>query len=180
MTIEILIGSPRKNGNTFILSNHLNDLLSRDGAQSSVSYLYDYEIKPCADCRGCKSGSMKCVLKDDAHLLFDRIEAADAIVIGTPIYWFSTTAKTKLLIDRLRPYFANKRLNGKKGAVILSAGSGDPDCDLTIEMFKRIFDSLGIKNIGAVTAEAYDAGDVIDNEDAIKNIFTLSENIIKS
>ena len=54
MNIEILIGSPRKNGNTFILSKHLSDMLNGSGVCSNISYLYDYEIKPCIDCRACK------------------------------------------------------------------------------------------------------------------------------
>jgi len=176
---EILIGSPRRNGNTFILSNHLNDLLNSEGAHSYLSYLYDYEIKPCIDCRVCKSGNMKCSIKDEASKLFDKIENADVIVFATPIYWFGPTAKTKLLIDRLRPYFTNKKLFGKKGAVILSAGSGITDCDLTIEMFKRIFTTLGIEYIDTITAEAYDIGDVVENEIALDSVLMLSKNILK-
>ncbi len=177
MKVEILIGSPRKNGNTFELSNHLNDLLNQNCTISDLSFLYDYEIKPCIDCRACKKGKMKCTLKDDAHLIFDKIEKADVIVIGTPIYWFSPTAKTKLMIDRLRPYYVNKKLKGKKGAVILSAGSGATDCDLTVEMFKRVFASLDVDYVDAVTVKAYDVGDAIKDESNRNRILTLSEKI---
>jgi len=178
MKVEILIGSPRKNGNTFVLSNHLNELLNKKEVHSHLTFLYDYDIKPCIDCRACKKGKMKCTLKDDAHLIFDKIENSDVIVIGSPIYWFSPTAKTKLLIDRLRPYYVNKKLKGKKGAVILSAGSGTSDCDLTIEMFKRIFASLEVEYLDALAVQAYDVGDVIKDESNFERILTLSEKIL--
>lgn len=180
MNIEILIGSPRKNGNTFTLSKYLNNMLNDGGVCSNISYLYDYEIKPCIDCRACKQKEKICTLKDDAKILFERIEKADAFIIGTPIYWFGPTAKTKLLIDRFRPYFVNKKLSGKKAAVILPAGSGKPDCDLTIEMFKRVFKTLGVKNLGAVTTKAYDVGDAIKNKLAFKNLLALSEKLVRN
>jgi len=175
---EIFIGSPRKNGNTFVLSNHLNELLNKKEVHSHLTFIYDYDIKPCIDCRACKKGKMQCTLKDDAHLLFEKIESADVLIFGTPIYWFGPTAKTKLLIDRLRPYYVNKKLKDKKAAVILSAGSGSSDCDLTIEMFKRIFSSLEVEYHDAVTAEAYDIGDILKDESNLKRISTLSEKIL--
>jgi len=108
------------------------------------------------------------------------MENADVIVFGTPIYWFGPTAKMKLLIDRLRPYFTNKKLAGKNGAVILSAGSGAGDCDLAVEMFKRIFRALEINFVGNVLSQSYDAGDASADKEAIYNIEQLSQRIIKT
>jgi len=177
---EIFIGSPRKNGNTSYLSKYLNDLLNANDVLSSLSYLYDYEIEPCVDCRSCKRDDMCCVLNYDANLLYEKMENADVIVFGTPIYWFGPTAKMKLLIDRLRPYFTNKKLAGKNGAVILSAGSGAGDCDLAVEMFKRIFRALEINFVGNVLSQSYDAGDASADKEAIYNIEQLSQRIIKT
>jgi multimeric flavodoxin WrbA len=177
MKIEILVGSPRKNGNTFALTNHLNELLNRNTECSHLSFLYDYKIQPCIDCRSCKSGNMNCTVKDDTRFIFNKIEDADVVVMGTPIYWFGPTAKTKLLIDRFRPYFINKKLKGKKGAIILSAGSGIPDCDLTIEMFRRVFDSLEVDYLDTVAIKAYDIGDAAKNKSGLKKISALSEKI---
>lgn len=177
---EILIGSPRKNGNTSYLSKYLSDLLNASGTSASLTYLYDYEVKPCVDCRSCKKNDLRCVLDDDANLLYEKMENADVIVFGTPIYWFGPTAKMKLVIDRLRPYFVNKKLAGKNGAVILSAGSGPGDCDLTVEMFKRIFRTLEINFIGNVLSQSYNAGDAIADRDAINSIEQLSYQIMKT
>ena len=83
----------------------------------------------------------------------------------------------KLLIDRLRPYYGNKRLKGKKAALILPAGTGEADCDLTIEMFKRSFDALGIEYLGAVTSKASDIGDTEKDQRAIGQIKQLASRI---
>lgn len=171
--IEIFNGSPRKNGNTssliHIFSNGLDSLKST----YNTLFLYDYDIKPCTDCRACKTGDLVCTVKDDMQEIYNNIDNADILVFCTPIYWFGPTAKMKLLIDRLRPYFGNKRLTGKKAALILPAGVGKKDCDLTIEMFSRAFKSLGIELIGYVTSKAYDIGESEKDEEARKSVLTM-------
>lgn len=107
--IEILIGSPRKKGNTFVLAEILEKSLMGEGHNVTTDFLFDYQIDACIDCRACKQNDLECVLPDDMHTIYEKIEKCDLIVIGTPIYWYGPTAKTKLFIDRLRPYFVNKK-----------------------------------------------------------------------
>jgi len=171
--MEILVGSPRKRGNSFLMSKMLVESLNTDKYISNISFLYDFEISPCVDCRACKKDDMICILEDDMHDLYTCIEEADIIVIATPIYWFGPSAKTKLFLDRLRPYYANKRLSGKQLALLLAAGTGSPDCDLTIEMFKRSASALQMKYLGEVTAKAYDIGEIKNDKKAVELISEL-------
>jgi len=175
--IEILIGSPRKKGNTYLMAEMLNHSLNKEKTISNITYLYDFDIKPCVDCRACKKDKMECILNDDMQKIYSLLEASDIFIIGTPIYWFGPSAKTKLMLDRFRPYYMNKNLVGKKAALLLPAGTGESDCDLTIEMFKRSFKALGIKYIGAVTAKAYDIGEVKNDKKAMALIAELSAQI---
>jgi multimeric flavodoxin WrbA len=175
---EILVASPRKYGNTFTLSNHFNNLLDNSNTKSHLFELYKYEIKPCMDCRGCKTGLMKCIQKDQFEVIAGKLESADVIVFASPIYWFAPTAKMKLFIDRLRPYYSNKKLSGKMAAIILCAASGKVDCDLTVEMYRRIFNTLEMKFIGAVISKAYDLGEAANDKKAINDIKKLSEKIL--
>jgi len=168
--IEILIGSPRKRGNSFLMSQMLVESLKTDKYNSNFSFLYDFDINPCTDCRACKKDEMVCILEDDMNNLYKLIEEAEIIVIATPIYWFGPSAKTKLFLDRLRPYYANKRLTGKQLALLLPAGTGAPDCDLTIEMFKRASKALQMKYIGEVSAKAYDIGEIKYDKKAVELI----------
>ena len=59
------------------------------------------------------------------------------------------------------------------------SGTGSPDCDLTIEMFKRSAEALQLKYIGAATAKAYDIGDVKNDKIAKDSIFELAVQINK-
>ncbi len=156
--ILILIGSPRKNGNSKSISKRLHDKINPELYEVEVQHLYDYQIDACIDCRVCKKGEMICKVNDGMQQLYPKIDTCNVLIFATPIYWFGPTAKTKLLVDRLRPYFGNKRLSGKRGALLLPVGSGPCDCDLTIEQFRRTFTALNMKFLGAVTATAFNVG----------------------
>jgi len=161
MKVAIFTGSPRKNGNTAALARLLAEELEPLDIETSIFDLYQHQIEPCSDCRKCKNTlDLECIRNDGMRQLYPRMEEADVLIFGTPIYWFSPSAQTKLLIDRFRPYFVNKKLYGKRAALLLPAGSGPMDCDLTIEQFKRIFKALGITYLDAITATAYEEGDV--------------------
>jgi len=171
--ILLINGSPRKNGNTSAMLNTLHQQLDRK-FKSEFIRLYDYQIGPCIDCRGCKKNDLKCIVDDDMQALYPKIENADVLIIGTPIYWFGPSAQTKLMLDRLRPQYGSQNLAGKKAVLFTPAGTGEKDCDLTIEMFKRSFQALGIKYIGSVTAEAYDIGDLKNDHTALSEVEALT------
>jgi len=173
--ILFLNGSPRKKGNTSTLINLLQLKLNTSTFQTDLEFLYNYEIKPCVDCRGCKKGTLECVLKDDMPVIYTKINAADYLVFGTPIYWFGPTAKMKLLIDRFRPYYANKNLKNKKGILLFAAGSGEEDTDLTLEMYRRVFSALEMTFITSLSTKAYDENDVYEDDNAIYGIEKLAE-----
>ena len=95
----VLNGSPRKKGNTSILSEYLLNHVS-DKFKTEQLFLYDYTINPCIDCRACKVDNLDCILGDGMHEVYSKIDKADVIIIGTPIYWFGPSAQTKMLLDR--------------------------------------------------------------------------------
>jgi multimeric flavodoxin WrbA len=175
--ILILIGSPRRKGNSVEMADMLMTQLEEKDFHSQMLFLYDHDIASCLDCRACKKGGKVCTVKDGMQDLYAYLEEADLLVFGNPIYWFGPTAKTKLLVDRLRPYYGNKKLAGKKAALLLPAGSGAGDCDLTVEMFRRTFKALGIEFLGAAFSKAYDAGDAGKDPQTAGNIRSLASEI---
>jgi multimeric flavodoxin WrbA len=175
MKIAIFSGSPRKNGNSAFLATLLSEKINN--ADVSFHYLMNYKINPCIDCRLCKKGELICPVKDDMQELYQSLEAADLLVFATPIYWFTPTGIMKNFIDRFRPYFANKKLAHKNAAVILTAGSGKGDCDLTAEMFKRVFHALQIPCLGIVMSEAFDLHDAEKNQESLAETEKLAHRI---
>lgn len=77
------------------------------------------------------------------------------------------------MFDRLRPYYSNKKLADKKAALLLPAGDGESDCDLTIEIFRRSFKALGIELIDSVAAHAHDTGEADSDKKALASIAEL-------
>lgn len=116
---------------------------------------------------------MECIITDDMKEIYTRFDNADIIVIGTPIYWSGPSAKIKLMLDRLRPYYSSKKLADKKAALLLPAGDGESDCDLTIEIFRRSFKALGIELIDSVAAHAHDTGEADRDKKALASIAEL-------
>ena len=156
-------GSPRVHGNSAIVSGMLSESLQASPARVSVMRLHEMKIKPCTDCRSCKSGLLECITRDDMRWLSGALERSAYIIFVTPVYWFGPTSQTKLVIDRLRPYFLNGRLKGKPATVITVAGEGYRDSTLVFSMFRRIFRTLGMIESGMFALKGYDAGDVILN-----------------
>jgi multimeric flavodoxin WrbA len=168
-----LIGSPRKGSNTDTLVERFFEGSKAHGHTNEKIYLYDYEISPCIDCRKCKKDDCVCVIDDDMQQIYPKIDSADVIVFGTPNYWYGPSAKMKLLVDRIRPYVANKRLKGKRAVVITPAAEGLKACGPLIEMFRMSFDYLGVEFIGKIMAEAYERGEVKGNEKKLKEAYEL-------
>ena len=116
MKVCVLMGSPRKNGNTAAILEPFCDELRRDGAEVETIWLYDKEICPCVACRNCQKdwSTFGCVQEDDGQELFEKVLACDLMVLATPIYVWYCTPPMKALLDRL-VYVMNKFYGEERG-----------------------------------------------------------------
>ena len=177
MKVLALVGSPRKGSNTDLLVDETIKGLEAGGHTHEKLYLYQYNISPCVDCRRCKKDDFVCVIKDDMQKIYTKMNESDLIIFGTPNYWYGPTAKMKLLIDRMRPYVANEKLEGKKAVVITPAAEGAEACGPMIEMFRKSFDYIGVKFSGKILAEAYERGEVKGNKEVMKSAYDLGASL---
>jgi multimeric flavodoxin WrbA len=103
-------GSPRKTWNTAtLLKKALKGAASR-GAETELVHLYDLNFKGCISCFACKTRGGKsygrCAVRDDLKPIFQKIEAADALILGSPIYFGLVTGEMRSFMERLLfPYF---------------------------------------------------------------------------
>ena len=106
MNVMAFNGSPRKkNWNTVtLLENVLKGAVSA-GAETELLQLYDLNFSGCISCFSCKKISRKkdglCAVQDDLTSVLTRIKQADALIIGTPVYYGTESAPTRALIERL-------------------------------------------------------------------------------
>lgn len=119
MKYSILMGSPRKNGNTQAILTPFMDESKKMGIETDLFWLYDMDIKGCLACRVCQKDwtIFGCHYDDDMQKIFDSILSADAMILATPIYSWYCTAPMKAALDRL-VYGMNKYYGDEKGPSI--------------------------------------------------------------
>lgn len=104
MKTIILNGSPRKNWNTALMLKEAKKGAESVGAETEYIDLFDLTYTGCRSCLACKrkdAERCKCFWKDDLSPVIDRIFAADALIIGSPIYLGDITSQVRGLIERL-------------------------------------------------------------------------------
>ncbi len=105
MKVVAFNGSPRKNWNTAILLRHALNGAASAGADTELIHLYDYNYKGCISCFACKlkggKSFGKCAVNDDLKPIFEKVEEADAIILGSPIYFGMTTGEMRSFLERL-------------------------------------------------------------------------------
>lgn len=119
MKVLGIVTSPRKGGNTEILVSEVLASAQEAGAETELLLLRDKKIQPCDGCRTCHKTNA-CHIKDDMQDVYPKLEAADAIVLGTPVYFWTVTAQCKIFMDRTYCYHINRRLRGKVGAGVIA------------------------------------------------------------
>ena len=119
MRFVILMGSPRKNGNTAALLTPFTDTLLKAGHEVRRFDLYDLEIRGCEACRACQRdwSAPNCRIRDGMTEILDEVLKADRIVLATPIYSWYCTAPMKAALDRM-VYALNKYYGDEKGPSI--------------------------------------------------------------
>jgi multimeric flavodoxin WrbA len=100
MKILALNGSVRKHGNSEILLKQALMGAEAEGAEVEILKLSDYNIGPCLGCGLCLFRENVCQQKDNTHEIFEKVDAADGVILGAPCYFLELTAVVKQLIDR--------------------------------------------------------------------------------
>jgi multimeric flavodoxin WrbA len=104
MNIIGINGSPRLHGNTATLLEHTLKGARSNGAYTECINLYHLDYKGCRSCFSCKRdgpGYGRCAIHDELEPVLDRITKADALILGTPIYYGSATGEMRSFLERL-------------------------------------------------------------------------------
>jgi multimeric flavodoxin WrbA len=111
MKVIAFNGSPRKKWNTATLLENALEGARSQGAETELVHLYDLDYKGCISCFACKTiggkSYGKCAVKDDLTPILKRVEEADAIILGSPIYYGTVSGEMRSFMERLMfPYSA--------------------------------------------------------------------------
>ena len=131
MTIIALYGSPRRQGNTASLLKAAVAGAREAGAVVEEVSLRDLKISPCLEIYACKKEG-QCAIKDDFALLADKLLAAEAVMLASPIFFYAVSAHVKALMDRCQSLWVKKywlekqplgKLDNKKPGLFLAVGA---------------------------------------------------------
>ncbi len=105
MKVIAFNGSPRKEWNTATLLEKALEGASSQGAQTDLVHLYRLNYKGCISCFACKTigheSFGRCAVKDDLAPVLRKIEEADALILGSPVYFGTVTGEMRSFMERL-------------------------------------------------------------------------------
>jgi len=170
--VVIVKGSPRRNGNSAILADQVAAGAESVGAEVDVFYLHGMDIQPCDACEACHASMEdECIVEDDMQNIYPKLRQADALVIASPVYWFTVSAQTKLFIDRCYALGGGDpsryALTGKHIGIVLTYGDSDPfnsGAVNALRTFQDAYNYIGAEIVGMVYGSADHAGDVRQND----------------
>lgn len=172
--ITILLGSPRKKGNSAVLAEALSEGAGELGAPVKLFGLSEMEISPCSGCDSCQTDpGSGCVIEDDMQDVFRQLTNTDAVVFAGPVYWFSVSAQMKTAIDRLYAIGGDDAniLQGKTFGIILTYADKDPfvsGASNAVRMYQDIAAYLGSRIEGVVHGSAHEAGEIRNNTELME------------
>jgi multimeric flavodoxin WrbA len=179
--IVILKGSPRERGNSSVLANQARAGAEAAGASVETFYLHGMDIRPCDGCDFCRETGI-CAVEDDMQTLYPKLLAADAVVLASPVYWFTYSGQLKTCIDRWYALwnFKHDAFKGKPIGIVLTYG----DTDLytsgginAIHTFETMFRFLQANIVGWVYGSVMDVGDAQKHPELMKQAHQLGERL---
>lgn len=177
--IVVITGSPRKNGNSFAMTDAFIKAVQAKGHTVTRFDAALKKVGGCHACETCFKTGKACSFDDDFNVIAPEIEKADVVVFTTPVYWYSFPAQIKGVIDRLFSFcVAGKDIAGKQCALITCCEEDDISVMDGVRVpYERSIALLKWKSIGEVLIPGVlNVGD-IDKTDGCQKATELVERI---
>ena len=167
MRVLGIAGSPRQGGNTDILLKRFLEGAAESGAETVMLRACDLKISGCLHCDNCLETG-RCSVDDDMQKVYPELEAAEGIVIASPLHFMGISGQLKLLIDRCQALWARKYVlkipplgdtRERKGFFISVGGrKAVPNLfDGELSTIKSLFKSTDVSYIGSILVPEIDA-----------------------
>lgn len=175
--ILVITGSPRKKGNSFAMTEAF---VKAAEAKGHIVKRFDAAFMNVGGCRACdtcfKTGKA-CSFDDDFNTIAPEIETTDAIVLTSPLYWYTFSAQIKAIMDKFYAFMkVDKDITGKMYGLISCCEENDESVmDGICFSYKRTVAMLKGKSVGEVLIpNVWDVND-IHKTDGIEQAIALAE-----
>jgi len=164
MKIVVLLGSPRKNGNSETVVQAVVAPIEKNGGAVEYIRLNELNLRPCQGCGGCDKTGI-CVVQDDMKDVYTMVDRADRIILASPVYFYGLSAQCKIFGDRMQAKWARRYLlkdrhrlgEGRKGYLISSAATKGPrifECSMLTTRY--IYDAMDVEYGGEFLIKGVD------------------------
>lgn len=176
--IVVLTGSPRKNGNSFAMTDAFIKACEEKEYEVTRFDTALIQIKSCIACDACYSDGKPCVFNDGFNEIATCIEEADAVVFSCPVYWFGMPASLKAVLDKFYAFSVGKKrttLEGKKAALLTYwEESGNDVADGVKFTYERSIKFMKWTSVGEVGIPGVDKPGDIHQTDGIEQAVRLA------
>ena len=176
MKVLLLNGSPKAKGNTSLALNEMAAVFAQEGIEAEIIQVGHQAVRGCIACGSCgKNG--KCVFDDAVNEVAAKFEAADGLVIGSPVYYAGANATLMAFLQRL---FYSTRFDKtmKVGASVVIARRGG--CSATYDEMNKFF---GISGMPIASSQYWNSvhggapGQVLEDAEGMQTMRTLARNM---
>ncbi len=188
MKVLGIAGSPRRGGNTDLLLDEVMKGAASRGAEVKTIILNNLKIDPCQHCDTCLVKG-RCKIQDDMQMVYRELEAADRIVLASPIHFMGVTAQMKAMIDRCQALWARKYVlkipplgnrRERKGLFISVGGRKVVNLfEPALATVRALFYTLDITYAGDLLFRRVDEkGAITKHPDALQQAFLAGQKLV--
>lgn len=120
MKVLLINGSPKEKGCTYTALSEVADQLEKEGIETEIFHIGAKPVRGCIGCGKCSANNGRCIFSDDTlNAALDKMEKADGLIVGSPVYYASPNGSVISFLDRF--FFAGKDFAFKPAAAVASA-----------------------------------------------------------
>jgi multimeric flavodoxin WrbA len=185
-----IVGSPKKSGNTDLLVSQVLEGAKSSGALVEKIHLNDLRIGPCQSC-GVDPAPKFCLFDDDMRVIYSALKSSDGIVLGSPVYFDTVSAQTKLMIDRtncLMPYVTRpdgssgfvRRIEKRKRGVFVAVAGTEQEFSTILTTVKGFFHWANVELVETIFYSHDDSelGGVKTKKRKMKEAFSVGRRLM--
>ena len=154
MKVLLVNGSPHENGCTFTALSEIAGVLMDEGVETEWFHIGTKPVRGCIACRKCiteNKSAGNCTFDDDpCNILIEKMQAANGLIIGSPVYYAGPNGALCALLDRA--FYATGAMIGKPGAAIVSCRRGGASA-----AFDRLNKYFTINQMPVVSSQYWNA-----------------------
>ena len=177
MKVLLVNGSPNAKGNTYTALHEMEKIFLEAGVEAEIIHVGNKDIRGCIACRKCKDTG-RCVFNDMVNETAEKLQAADGLVIGSPVYYASANATLMAFVTRL--FYITPHINKtmKVGASVCVARRGG--LSSTYDEMNKFF---GISGMPIASGQYWNSlhgaapGQAAEDTEGMQGMRTLARNM---